>query len=329
MSVTNPERVVTKQDLADFYTEIFPYLGGSVASGFTPVGTVIAVFAETAPTNYLVCDGATYNKADYPELAAHLLALTTHSQYEVSGDSTKFKVPDLRGEFLRGTGTNSHTNQGSGRGVGLHQDATAVDYNQTGYDAKVIRVGTTSDWSNPTKNGDGGFSVSGNGYIQITGTTAYKSTTEGYPFVNVRPTNTSVLFCIAVKNIVMGGGSSMNYSTDEQVVGTWINSKPIYQKTISITLPSTTTQTSVDLQVANIGDYYCLCPEGSYAITSDGSISQHIPIPTPWANTTSPYGLGCLISKNSSNGLLAEFTVASYWVSKAAYITVRYTKTTD
>ena len=28
-----------------------------------------------------------------------------------------------------------------------------------------------------------------------------------------------------------GGGGSVNYSTTEQVIGTWINSKPVYQKT--------------------------------------------------------------------------------------------------
>ena len=37
-----------------------------------------------------------------------------------------FGIPDLRGEFLRGTGTNSHVNGGNGAGVGEHQDATAI-----------------------------------------------------------------------------------------------------------------------------------------------------------------------------------------------------------
>ena len=33
-----------------------------------------------------------------------------------------------------------------------------------------------------------------------------------------------------------GGGGSMNYSTDEQVVGTWIDGKPVYQKSFATTL---------------------------------------------------------------------------------------------
>ena len=41
----------------------------------------------------------------------------------LAGDGvTTFKVPNLLGEFLRGTGTNSYTNQGSGANVGVHQD---------------------------------------------------------------------------------------------------------------------------------------------------------------------------------------------------------------
>ena len=88
-----------------------------------PVGTIIHFFGETAPSGYLICNGAEYADADYPILAAQLKGLTTNTPF-VGSDSDHFKVPDLRGEFLRGTGTNGHTNQGNGANVGVHQDAT-------------------------------------------------------------------------------------------------------------------------------------------------------------------------------------------------------------
>jgi hypothetical protein len=39
---------------------------------------------------------------------------------------TTFAVPDLRGEFLRCTGTNSHANNGNGSSVGIHQNGTMI-----------------------------------------------------------------------------------------------------------------------------------------------------------------------------------------------------------
>ena len=46
MSVQNPERVVTKQDLADFYQEILPYLGGEGGGG----GSTELPMVSTLPT---------------------------------------------------------------------------------------------------------------------------------------------------------------------------------------------------------------------------------------------------------------------------------------
>ena len=227
MSVANGERLATKQDLADLYNGILPYLGGSADAGFTPIGTIIAVFAETAPINYLACDGSTYNKSDYPELASHLLALTDHSAYEVSGDSTKFKVPDLRGEFLRGTGTNSHTNQGSGAGVGVHQDATehpyAVMAGNSIYQFRNKVLDNIVNADNKLYKGQNIYYLEMNPQIKVA------NNSEG-GYIS-RPTNTSVLFCIATKNIFLN--PALDYSTTEKIIGTWVDGKPIFEVVIT------------------------------------------------------------------------------------------------
>ncbi len=67
------------------------------AGNGVPVGTVIAYagLKTNIPLGYLVCDGTTYNKADYKELSDAL-------GNSWGGNSTQFNVPDMRGLFLRG-----------------------------------------------------------------------------------------------------------------------------------------------------------------------------------------------------------------------------------
>ena len=70
MSVTNPERVVTKQDLADFYNRIFPYLGGARILSQTLVAGNTSVTFTTIPTtgdnliNFYTSTGINYTAID-------------------------------------------------------------------------------------------------------------------------------------------------------------------------------------------------------------------------------------------------------------------------
>ena len=60
---------ITANNFKKFYQAIEPYLSSGIHGGFTPVGSIIAVMGNDAPTNYLKCDGSVYSIADYPELA--------------------------------------------------------------------------------------------------------------------------------------------------------------------------------------------------------------------------------------------------------------------
>lgn len=103
--------VVTQQKLQEFYnTKVYPYLNGSANLGFTPIGTVISVMSNEAPDNYLVCDGTAYNISEYSDLANFFEDQFGSKNYFGGNGTTTFAIPDLRGEFLRGTGTNGHTN---------------------------------------------------------------------------------------------------------------------------------------------------------------------------------------------------------------------------
>lgn len=65
-------------------------------SGSAPAGAIVAFGGTSAPSGWLVCDGASYLRGSYTALFAAI-----GSAYGTV-DGTHFNVPDLRGRFLRG-----------------------------------------------------------------------------------------------------------------------------------------------------------------------------------------------------------------------------------
>lgn len=62
-----------------------------------PAGTIQSFGGGTVPEGWLLCDGSTKVRADYPALFAAIG--TAHGQ---GNGTTTFHLPDLRGRFLRG-----------------------------------------------------------------------------------------------------------------------------------------------------------------------------------------------------------------------------------
>ena len=153
------------------------------AVGTTPIGTIVARMSNSIPSGYLKCDGSWYDiNGTYSALAEFInTEFGSYDYFKLTGEESqanKFKVPDLRGEFLRGTGTNSHINQGSGANIGEHQDGTEI-YGMVSQTACL-------DYNNY----DSSYSANGNWKG-----TANASSGAG-SFFMIRPTNTSVLYCI-------------------------------------------------------------------------------------------------------------------------------------
>lgn len=120
-----------------------------------PVGSLIQTMSNSAPKHYLICDGSEYAIGTYPELEAHFVKEFGAVDH-FGGTNGKWKVPDLRGEFLRMTGANSHINQGSGAGIGEHQDGTYIvgTYSNNGSNTIYLIAGggawqTGRDYDNP------------------------------------------------------------------------------------------------------------------------------------------------------------------------------------
>jgi hypothetical protein len=179
------------------------------------VGEIIAYMGTTAPLNYLSCDGAEYNISDFPYLAQHFkTAFGSVNHFGGDGETT-FAVPDLRGEFLMGTGENSHENsitkilEGSGGAVGEHQESTVfpmsgagVNPSGTGYFGGMGGYSNTIS-STDSRNED---TKIGNSIGVYYGTNVNNgSDYKGVPTIHTaRPTNTAVMWCIRYLDTVNG-----------------------------------------------------------------------------------------------------------------------------
>ena len=177
-----------------------------ILQGNTPIGTIISYMGNTPPEDYLACDGSVISIISYKELADFFEVQFGSCNYFGGDGTTTFAVPDLRGEFLRGTGINSHANQGSGTTVGTHQNATSFPvigvYNIDGSSGSGVRIDARFNTANNTatipNNFDTTITLSGNTakYMISNSNSTYSMTDNTFSNYTSRPTNTSILYCI-------------------------------------------------------------------------------------------------------------------------------------
>ena len=206
----------------------------------TPVGNIISYMGNNVPPHYLACDGTVYHIGTYPELEAHFITEFGSINYFGGDGTNNWAVPDLRGEFLRGTGTNSHENQGSGENVGVHQNSTEFPNLGVG-STSSSKYGINAYKSNGTTEAllgnkkDSSF-ISSAGTVKVTSpaVTSPIATSVDYDKYTARPTNTSVQYCIKYENTYhvivpshaykVSVGASIAASTNSEVAATLNNS---------------------------------------------------------------------------------------------------------
>ena len=179
-----------------------------------PIGTVISFMGNTPPDDYLSCDGNVYRINDYKPLANFIhLQFGSYDYFGGDGIDT-FAVPDLRGEFLRGTGANSHTNalgelQGSGSDVGKHQSGTRMSvpltFSGSNSASDIVWFGAyippKTAKNKLIESIDSDYILKDSVGLKISAPKIINTS----PYLNqatvqiVRPTNTSVLYCIKYK----------------------------------------------------------------------------------------------------------------------------------
>ena len=121
-----------------------------------------------------------------------------------------------------------------------------------------------------------------------------------------------------VVNAVTDIANMSEYSTTEKIVGKWIDGKPLYQKTINFgSLPNNTTK-DVAHGVSNMG----IMVECLGVATSSTEI---LPLPRVSVGTQDPKYSISLSASTTYIRIVTGFDRSPF----SAYVTIRYTKTTD
>jgi microcystin-dependent protein len=157
-------------------------------------GIIMPFAGATVPTGWLECDGSTYSQTLYPQLYATLGSTWATCTNPLTGSAYSaptagnFRVPDLRGTFLRGTGTFSD---------GIGTDTTLAGYQadqmQGHYHSTPIQFSSVNDAGT-------NFPYLNQGTAEISGTVTGPITdgTNGTPRTGkeTRPRNVGVKYII-------------------------------------------------------------------------------------------------------------------------------------
>ncbi|MBF8754619.1 phage tail protein [Pseudomonas guariconensis] len=173
----------------------------------TPVGAILPFPKAEVPAGYLELDGSVQSAAAYPDLAAYL-GTTYNSGGEPAG---YFRLPDYRGEFLRGwdhgRGVDASRTLGSEQLDALQNLTGSVELRRLSAGSSLIGSGTGSLYVAPATGGQGvrinielGSSALANDTIQFDASRGARTAAE------TRPRNLAVMWCIKAWNAPVNQG---------------------------------------------------------------------------------------------------------------------------
>lgn len=157
-------------------------------------------------------------------------------------------------------------------------------------------------------------SGSNNYTLTITSTTAGMSYYSG----SYRNIYCDIVKMIPQMDVYSVGG--INYSTTEQVIGTWIDGKPIYQKTFyTADLNYSTVKTNIN--VGSISGIDMVVSLTGILANASKTARYQVPFPTPSSGNLTN------INYDYTNNCI-YFSSTTTWSDGELYVTMQYTKTT-
>ena len=167
-----------------------------------PSGTVMPFSSSITPSGFIFCDGSAISRTVYASLFSAINTL-----YGVGDGSTTFNIPDCRGIFLRGVGTNGVISASNGSSYNGNLAAYVRDQMQGHHHPDSGHVhgpppGTSAYVINSSGyaligGGGQGFSVnSGTGYAAIGNPSTDGSNGTPLTGAQTQPANLSVRYLI-------------------------------------------------------------------------------------------------------------------------------------
>lgn len=200
-----------------------------------------------------------------------------------------------------------------------------TDYAKKEYvDEQISNIEVSGGYSLPIASTDtlGGIKVGANLTIDEDGTlnATASSTGDGSVMVDTVPIGTVILY--DGEEIPDGYEEVENYiptySTEEQVIGTWINGKPLYRKVLSLLSPNSKAVQNIDTGVTGIERFIKIDASIDTGLGSNGVIFANYHVSSGSSFYVRGYG-----------DKVQSFTGESAMLQKDMVIIIEYTKTTD
>ena len=161
-------------------------------SSGTPSGAVMNFAQSTAPTGWLKANGQLISRATYASLFSAI-----NTTYGSGDGSTTFKVPDLRGEFVRGwddsRGVDTGRSLGSLQSWAIQNIIGVLTYISETWNENGIATGPfTKQTGFSINKTPGSPDSSPTGQITFDASAAVQTSTE------TRPRNVALLYCIKI-----------------------------------------------------------------------------------------------------------------------------------
>ncbi|CAI8890924.1 Phage tail protein [Pseudomonas sp. IT-347P] len=161
-----------------------------------PVGSIVAFPVDAPPPGFLELDNSVKSSATYPDLSAYLGGKFNKGDEGVGN----FRLPEARGEFLRGWDHGRGVDPG--RQIGIYQgDELKSHYHNALFSTGAIGSGTVLGITNSIANDRPG---SGAQYASAGEGQSYISSTGG---TETRPRNIAVMWCIKAWNAPVNQGT--------------------------------------------------------------------------------------------------------------------------
>ncbi|WP_256672215.1 phage tail protein [Pseudomonas sp. ANT_J12] len=197
----NPE-TLAGFGIKDTYTK--PEIEALIAKASAlPVGSIVAFPVDTPPPGFLELDNSVKSSATYPDLSAYLAGKFNKGDEGVGN----FRLPEARGEFLRGWDHGRGVDPG--RAVGSWQKGTMASFDTTA-GGVGIQAPRASDASADVVSAFGADAVSSALYPGVAesgvpSTAAALGTASVYG--STRPRNVAVMWCIKAWNAPVNQGN--------------------------------------------------------------------------------------------------------------------------